>query len=118
MLFAESVSNSKDLILIRELAKLIKQNGVDIGEKRLYAWLRKENYLISRKGSDYNSPTQKSIDLGLFVVVEGVINSNNGFIMTTRTTKVTGKGQEYFINKFMQMRQKCEEQQVEKVILI
>lgn len=108
VLFAESVSNSDDLMLIRGLAKLIKQNGVDIGEKRLYAWLRKENYLISKKGSDYNMPTQKSMDLGLFKVVEGVINSNNGFIMTTRTTKVTGKGQEYFINKFIKMKEEMQ----------
>lgn len=108
VLFAESVSNSDDLMLIRGLAKLIKQNGVDIGEKRLYAWLRKGNYLISKKGSDYNMPTQKSMDLGLFKVVEGVINSNNGFIMTTRTTKVTGKGQEYFINKFIKMKEEMQ----------
>ena len=101
VLFADAVSASKVTILIGELAKLIKQNGVDIGEKRLFKWLRSNKYLISRYGSDYNAPTQKSMNLDLFTVKETTITHSDGHITVSKTTKVTGKGQQYFINKFL-----------------
>jgi anti-repressor protein len=101
VLFADAVSASKATILIGELAKLIKQNGVDIGEKRLFKWLRSNKYLISRYGSDYNAPTQKSMNLDLFTVKETTITHSDGHITVSKTTKVTGKGQQYFINKFL-----------------
>lgn len=100
-IFADAVSVSHTTILIGELAKLIKQNGVDIGEKRLFAWLRENGYLIKRKGTDYNSPTQKSMELGLFTVKETSITHADGHVTVNKTTKVTGKGQQYFINKFI-----------------
>lgn len=101
VLFADAVSASKATILIGELAKLIKQNGVDIGEKRLFKWLRNNKYLISRYGTDYNAPTQKSMELELFTVKETTITHSDGHITVSKTTKVTGKGQQYFINKFL-----------------
>lgn len=96
VLFADAVTASETSILIGELAKLIKQNGVDIGGKRLFAWLRKNNYLTLK-----NTPTQKSMNLDLFEVVERLIVMPDGSIVTKTTTKVTGKGQVYFINKFL-----------------
>ncbi|AQM60908.1 phage antirepressor KilAC domain-containing protein [Clostridium baratii] len=101
VLFADAVSTSHTSILIGDLAKLIKQNGIDIGGRRLFEWLRANGYLIKRKGTDYNMPTQKSMDLGLFEVKETTINHSDGHITTNRTPKVTGKGQQYFINKFL-----------------
>lgn len=101
VLFAESVSASETSILIREFAKLLKQNGCEFGEKRLFAWLRKNGYLIKRLGNDYNSPTQRSMDLGLFEIKESTINRSNG-IQIVRTPKVTGKGQLYFMSKLVQ----------------
>ncbi|GGA31375.1 phage antirepressor [Psychrobacillus lasiicapitis] len=101
VLFAESVETSQSSILIRELAILLKQNGIDTGEKRLYEWLRENNYLIKRFGTDRNTPTQRSMDLGLFEVKETPINHNSGMISINKTTKVTGKGQVYFINRFL-----------------
>jgi len=100
VLFADSVSASDTSILIRELAKLISQNGVPIGEKRLYEWLRNNGYLIKKTGSDFNSPTQRSMNLGLFEIKESTINRTNG-IQIKKTPKVTGRGQLYFINKFL-----------------
>lgn len=100
-LFADCVSASKSTILIGELAKIIKANGVDIGQNRLFAWLRENGYLIRRKGMDYNTPTQKSMELGLFKIKETTINKPDGSIAITKTVKVTGKGQAYFINKFI-----------------
>jgi len=100
VIFADSVATSKTSILIGELAKIIKGNGVDIGEKRFFAWLRDNKYLISRKGTDYNAPTQKSMELNLFRVKETVITHSDGHISINKTTKVTGSGQIYFINKF------------------
>lgn len=100
-LFADCVSTSKSTILIGELAKIIKANGVDIGQNRLFAWLRENGYLIRRKGMDYNMPTQKSMELGLFKIKETTINKPDGSIAITKTVKVTGKGQAYFINKFI-----------------
>lgn len=100
VIFADSVSVSNTSILIGELAKIIKGNGVDIGEKRFFEWLRNNKYLISRKGTDYNAPTQKSMILNLFRVKETVITHSDGHISINKTTKVTGKGQIYFVNKF------------------
>lgn len=100
VLFADSVSASETSILIRDLAKLITQNGIPIGEKRLFAWLRENGYLIKKFGSDYNSPTQRSMEMNLFEIKESTINRSQG-IQITKTPKVTGRGQIYFINKFL-----------------
>ena len=99
--FADAVATSHTSILIGDLAKLLKQNGVDIGQKRLFIWMRDNGYLIKRKGSDWNMPTQKSMELGLFEVKESTVNNPDGSIRINKTTKVTGKGQQYFINKFL-----------------
>lgn len=101
VIFADAVSTSKTSILVGELAKLIKQNGFDIGQKRLFEWLRENGYLIKRKGSDWNMPTQKSMDMDLFEVKETSITHSDGHSTISKTTKVTGKGQQYFINKFL-----------------
>ena len=101
-LFADSVSASENSILIRDLAKIIKQNGVDIGEKRLFTWLRDNGYLVKKIGSDYNSPTQRSMNLGILEFTESTYVHNSGKIIVTKTPKVTGKGQIYFVNKFLQ----------------
>lgn len=100
-IFADAVAASHTSILIGDLAKLIKQNGVEIGQKRLFEWLREKGYLIKRKGADWNMPTQKSMELGLFEVKESTINNPDGSVRINKTTKVTGKGQQYFINKFL-----------------
>lgn len=99
-LFADAVSASNESILIGQLAKLIRQNGYEIGQNRLFEWMRENEYLI-KKGERYNQPTQKSMDLGLFEVKERTITNPDGSIRITLTTKVTGKGQVYFINKFL-----------------
>ena len=99
VIFAEAVSASKTSILIGDLAKILKQNGIDIGQKRLFSWLRDNGYLI-KGGSSKNMPTQRSMDMGLFVVKEGSYVNGEGVNVTTKTTKLTGKGQIYFINKF------------------
>lgn len=101
VLFADAVTASKTDILIGELAKIIRQNGYEIGEKRLFKWLREHGYLINRKGTDYNAPTQRSVDMGLFRVKETAITHSDGHTTISKTTKVTGKGQSYFINKFL-----------------
>jgi len=101
VIFADAVSASHTSILVGELAKLIKQNGYDIGAKRLFAWLRKNGYLISRRGTDWNMPTQKSMELGLFEIKETSISHSDGHSTISKTPKVTGKGQQYFINKFL-----------------
>lgn len=101
VLFADAVSASYSTILIGELAKLLKQNGVDVGQNRLFEWLRNNGYLIKRKGVDYNMPTQRSMDLKLFAVKERTVTEPSGSIRTTKTTLVTGKGQQYFINLFL-----------------
>lgn len=102
VLFADAVSTSHTSILIGELAKILKQNGVDMGQNRLFKWLRDNGYLIKRKGTDYNMPTQYSMDLGLFEVKETSITHSDGHISISKTPKVTGKGQMYFINKFIE----------------
>lgn len=101
VLFADAVGTSKTTILIGEMAKILKQNGIDIGQNKLFAWLRENGYLIKRQGSDYNMPTQKSMDMKLFEIKERTINNPDGSIKITKTPKVTGKGQQYFINKFI-----------------
>lgn len=100
-IFADAVSTSHTSILIGDLAKLICQNGVQIGQKRLFEWLRENGYLIKRKGSDWNMPTQKSMEMGLFEIKESTHINGNGCNVTTRTPKATGKAQIYFINKFL-----------------
>lgn len=101
VLFADAVAASHAPMLIGELAKIIKQNGVDTGEKRLFQWMRDNGYLIKRYGTDYNAPTQRSMEMGLFEVKETAITHSDGHVTINRTTKVTGKGQQYFINKFL-----------------
>lgn len=101
VLFAEAVETSKSSILIGELAKILKQNGVSIGQKRLFDWLRDNGYLIKRLGDEYNNPTQKSMELRLFEIKKSTINNPDGSVRVTKTPKVTGKGQVYFINKFL-----------------
>lgn len=103
VLFADAVETSKSTILIGEMAKILKQNGIDIGQNKLFAWLRENGYLIKRQGSDYNMPTQKSMDMKLFEIKERTINNPDGSIKITKTPKVTGKGQQYFINKFIEV---------------
>lgn len=100
-LFADSVAASSNTILIGELSKILRQNGADMGEKRLFAWLRDNGYLIKRNSSDYNMPTQRSIEMGLFRIKETVITHSDGHTTVNKTTKVTGKGQQYFINLFV-----------------
>lgn len=103
-IFADAVATSHTSILIGDLAKLLKQNGVETGQKRLFEWMRDSGYLIKRKGADWNMPTQKSMELGLFEVKESTVNNPDGSVRINRTTKVTGKGQQYFINKFLEPR--------------
>jgi anti-repressor protein len=100
-IFADAVSTSHTSILIGDLAKLICQNGYQIGQKRLFQWMRENGYLIKRKGADWNMPTQKSIEMGLFEIKESTHINGNGCNVTTRTPKATGKAQIYFINKFL-----------------
>lgn len=101
VLFADAVSASKSSCLIGELAKILKQNGIDIGQNKLFQWLRGNGYLISRRGESWNQPTQKSMQLGLFELKKTNINHADGHTTVNTTTKVTGKGQQYFINKFL-----------------
>lgn len=100
-LFADAVSASKSSILVGDLAKLLKQNGVDIGQKRLFQWLREKGYLIKQQGASWNMPTQRSMEQGLFEVKETTITHSDGHISISKTVKVTGKGQVYFINKLL-----------------
>ena len=100
-IFADAVTASHTSILVGDMAKLLKQNGVDMGAQRLFTWLRDNGYLIRRKGADWNMPTQRSMELGLFEIKESTHLNGNGCNVTTRTPKVTGKGQQYFINKFL-----------------
>lgn len=104
VLFANAVETSESSVLIGELAKILRQNGVDIGQNRLFEWLRNNGYLIKQKGENYNLPTQYSMDLGLFEIKKRTINNPDGSVRVTRTPKVTGKGQIYFVNKFLENR--------------
>lgn len=101
VLFADSVAASKSSILVGEMAKLLKQNGVHTGQNRLFETLREKGYLIKRKGTDYNMPTQKAMELGLFEIKETVISHSDGHTSVNKTPKVTGKGQQYFVNMFL-----------------
>ncbi|MED4326733.1 phage antirepressor KilAC domain-containing protein [Bacillus licheniformis] len=100
-LFADAVESSESSVLVGELAKILKQNGVDIGQNKLFKWLRENGYLIRKKGESFNLPTQRSMDMGLFEIKKSTIVNGDGSIRTTRTPKVTGKGQIYFVNKFI-----------------
>lgn len=101
VLFADSVAASRTSILIFDLAKIVKQNGVNMGGKRLFAWMRDNGYLVRRQGTDYNMPTQRSMELGLFEVKETSVTHSDGHISVNKTPKVTGKGQQYFINRLL-----------------
>ena len=101
VIFADAVSVSEGTILIGELAKILKGNGIEIGQNRLFEKLRQDGYLIKRKGTDYNAPTQRAMELGLFRVKETAITHSDGHVTISKTTKVTGKGQQYFINLFL-----------------
>lgn len=101
VVFADAVSVSDGTILIGELAKILKGNGIEIGQNRLFERLRQYGFLIKRKGTDYNAPTQKAMELGLFKVKETAITHSDGHVTISKTTKVTGKGQQYFVNYFL-----------------
>lgn len=101
VLFANAVETSKTSILVGELAKILKQNGVDTGQKRLFAWLREHGFLIKREGTDYNMPTQRAMEQGLFEIKESTVIHADGHTSVTKTPKVTGKGQTFFISKFL-----------------
>ena len=105
VIFADAVSVSDTNISIGSLSKLLKQNGINVGRNRLFEWLRENKYLIS-KGSDKNMPTQRSMEQGLFEVKEGTIGTPNGEVKLTKTTMVTGKGQQYFINRILKAFEK------------
>ena len=107
-LFADSVSTSHTTILVGDLAKILKGNGINIGARRLFQWMRDNGYLIKRKGADYNSPTQKSMNLGLFQIKESSHVNGDGVTVVTKTPKVTGKGQNYFVNKFLSENERLE----------
>lgn len=101
VIFANAVSASHTSILVGEFAKLMRQNGVNLGQNRMFSWLRENGYLINRRGSDKNMPTQKSMELGLFEIKETTINHSDGHISINKTPKITGKGQLYFADKLL-----------------
>lgn len=111
VLFADAVSASHTSILVGELAKLLRQNGVDIGQNRLFSWLRDNGYLIRRSGTDYNMPTQRSMEMGLFSIKETAISRSDGSVTVSKTVKVAGRGQTYFVDRFLSNREgrKCRE---------
>lgn len=100
-ILGQAITTANTSILVGDLAKILRQNGVDIGAQRLFGWMRENGYLIKRKGSDWNLPTQKSMDMGLFEIKESVHIDGNGCNKISRTPKISGKGQQYFINKFL-----------------
>ena len=100
-IFADAVSASHTSILVGEMAKILRGNGVELGQKRFFDWLRENGYLIRRKGTDYNMPTQRAMELGLFEIKEGSYVNGSGVNIITKTPKITGKGQQYFVNKFL-----------------
>lgn len=108
VIFADAVSASDSTILIADLAKLLKQNGHDMGQKRMFEWLRQNGYLIKRYGADYNSPTQRAMEMGLFKIKETAITHSDGHVTVFKTVKVTGKGQLYFVNLFAKRKQVTE----------
>ncbi|HDP4502551.1 TPA: phage antirepressor KilAC domain-containing protein [Staphylococcus aureus] len=105
IVFADAVATTKTSILVGELAKIIKQNGINIGQRRLFEWLRQNGFLIKRKGVDYNMPTQYSMERELFEIKETSITHSDGHTSISKTPKVTGKGQQYFVNKFLREKQ-------------
>ena len=105
VLFADAVKTSKTSILVGELAKILKQNGVETGQTRLFSWLRDNGFLIKRKGSDYNMPTQKAMEAGLFEIKETAVTHADGHVSVNRTPKVTGKGQLYFVERFLSQKE-------------
>ena len=109
VIFSDAVSASHTSILVGEFAKIMRQNGADMGQNRMFDWLRENGYLISRKGSDRNMPTQKSMELGLFEIKETTINHSDGHISISKTPKITGKGQLYFTEKILSIREPWEE---------
>ncbi|AXF40057.1 KilAC domain antirepressor [Paenibacillus phage Bloom] len=100
VLFADAVSASQTSILVGDLAKILKQNGIQTGGKRLFEWMRANGYLIKRQGADYNMPTQRAMEMGLFEIKETSVTHSDGHVTINKTSKVTGKGQVYFVNKF------------------
>ncbi|WP_066527269.1 phage antirepressor [Corynebacterium bouchesdurhonense] len=104
VLFANAVATSKSEILVGDLAKILKGNGIDIGANRLFSWMRTSGFLINRKGTDWNMPTQRAMELGLFRVKETAITHSDGHVTVNKTPKVTGKGQQYFIERFLDGR--------------
>ena len=102
VIFANNVMASKNCISVNNLAKFLKQNGCDVGQNRLFEWLRNKGYLTSKKGIDYNTPTQRSMDLGIFIIKESTFTKPNGETFTTKTSLVTGKGQVYLFNKYVE----------------
>lgn len=104
-IFADAVAASSTTILIGDLAKILKGNGKDIGQKRLFAWMRDNGYLVKQKGSSFNMPTQRAMNMGLFKIKEGTYVGSAGELKITKTVKVTGKGQQYFVNKFLQRKE-------------
>lgn len=102
VLFADAVTTSKTSILVGEMAKILKSNGVNIGQNRFFTWLRENEYLIKRKGTDWNMPTQRAMEMGLFEIKETVIQHADGHTTINKTPKITGKGQLHFINKFLE----------------
>lgn len=109
VLFADAVSTSKSHILVGDLAKILRGNGIQVGGTRLFKWLREKGFLINRKGTDWNMPTQRSMELGLFKVKETTVVHSDGHTSLSKTPKVTGKGQEYFISRFMDGRFQIDE---------
>ena len=105
VLFADAVKTSRTSILVGELAKILKQNGVETGQTRLFSWLRDNGFLIKRKGSDYNMPTQKAMEAGLFEIKETAVTHADGHVSVNRTPKVTGKGQLYFAERFLSQKE-------------
>jgi anti-repressor protein len=110
-IFADAVSASKSAILVGDLAKILCQNGVQIGQKRLFEWMRENGYLIKQKGASWNMPTQRSMDAGWFEVKETTITHSDGHISVNKTAKVSGKGQVYFVNKFLRKAEVAENEQ-------
>lgn len=104
-IFADAVTASKDSILVGDFSKILKQKGIDIGQNRLFQKFRDQGYLISRKGQSWNMPTQRSMEMGLFEIEERAITNPDGTVKIRKTTKVTGKGQQYFINKFLSQKE-------------
>lgn len=102
-IFADAVSASHTSILVGEMAKILRGNGIEIGQKRLFQWLRENGYLIKRQGTDYNMPTQRAMELGLFEIKEGSYVNGSGVNVITKTPKITGKGQQYFVNRFLKV---------------